>query len=267
MLTVQNYVKAESLEQAWELNQKKSNRIIGGMLWMRMGHRRVQTAIDLSGLGLDRIEETEQEFRIGCMVSLRQLEEHAGLAAYTQGAVKEALRHIVGVQFRNLATVGGSIFGRFGFSDVLTVFQAMDTCVELYKGGVIPLAEFAKAPRDRDILIHIIIKKRPASFVYQSVRNASTDFPVLTCAAARYASGQWRFAVGARPGRAVLLTEEAQAIEAGTEKAQKFGAFASEQIVTGSNMRGSAEYRKHLVGVLVTRAIEKLCAGGVKDAD
>lgn len=267
MLTIQNYVKAESLEQAWELNQKKSNRIIGGMLWMRMGSLRTQTAIDLSGLGLDKIEETEEEFRIGCMVSLRQLEEHASLAAYTGGAVKEALRHIVGVQFRNLATAGGSIFGRFGFSDVLTMFLAMDAYVELYKGGVMPLAEFAAMPRDRDILVHIIIKKRPAAFTYQSVRNASTDFPVLTCAAAKYADGQWRFAVGARPGRAVLLTDEKKMLDKGIAGAKEFGAFAAEQISVGSNMRGSAEYRKHLTEVLIVRSIEKLCAGGAKDAD
>ena len=53
MLTIQNYVRAESLEQAYELNQKKSARIIGGMLWLKMTHIRVQHAIDLSGLGLD----------------------------------------------------------------------------------------------------------------------------------------------------------------------------------------------------------------------
>ena len=55
---------------------------------------------------------------IGCMVTLRQMELHEGLSHYTEGAVKDAFRHIVGVQFRNLATVGGSLFGRFGFSDV-----------------------------------------------------------------------------------------------------------------------------------------------------
>ncbi len=267
MLTVQNYVKAESLEQAWELNQKKSNRIIGGMLWMRMGNLRAQTAIDLSGLGLDGIEETEEEFRIGCMVTLRQLEEHDGLAAYTDGALKEALRHIVGVQFRNLATVGGSIFGRFGFSDVLTMFLAMDTYVELYKGGRMPLSEFAAAPRNRDILVYVIVKKCPAAFVYQAVRSASTDFPVLTCAAGRYAGGQWRFTVGARPGRAVLLEDEKHILKEGAAAAKEFGAFAAERIVTGSNMRGSAEYRTHLTEVLITRSIEKLCAGGIKDAD
>ena len=38
MLTIQNYVRAESLEQAYELNQKKSAHIIGGMLWLKMTH-------------------------------------------------------------------------------------------------------------------------------------------------------------------------------------------------------------------------------------
>ena len=58
------------------------------------------------------------------MVTLGQLEGHDGLAAFTQGAMKEAVRHIVGTQFRNMATVGGSISGRFGFSDIWTLFLA-----------------------------------------------------------------------------------------------------------------------------------------------
>ena len=50
MLTIQNYKKVESLEEAYELNQKKANRIVGGMMWMRMGDNRMNTAIDYSGL-------------------------------------------------------------------------------------------------------------------------------------------------------------------------------------------------------------------------
>ena len=57
------------------------------------------------------------------------------------------------------ATVGGSIFGRFGFSDVLTCFLALDTYVELYKGGIVSLKEFVDMPRDNDILVRILIKK------------------------------------------------------------------------------------------------------------
>ena len=59
MLRIKQYVKAASLEEAYELNQKRSNRVLGGMLWMRMSDVQVQKAIDLSGLGLDTIEETD----------------------------------------------------------------------------------------------------------------------------------------------------------------------------------------------------------------
>lgn len=181
MLKIKEYVKVKDLEEAYLLNQKKTACVLGGMVWLKMGNRNISTAIDLSGLDLDMIEETEEEFRIGAMTSLRTLETHKGLEGYTQGAVKESLRHIVGVQFRNCATVGGSIFGRYGFSDVLTMFLAMDSYVELYKGGIVPLEDFAKKKPDRDILVRVIVKKRPIKTVYLSQRNSSTDFPVLTC--------------------------------------------------------------------------------------
>ena len=109
MITIQKYVRAQSLEEAWQLNQRGRNRIVGGMLWLRLGRGSVGTAIDLSGLGLDKIEETETEFSIGSMATLRQLEQHQGLNVYSCGAVKNAVKDIVGVQFRNMATIGGSI--------------------------------------------------------------------------------------------------------------------------------------------------------------
>lgn len=63
MHTIRNYIMAESLEQAWELNQKgRNNVIIGGNLWLKMGNRNILNAIDLSTLGLDRIEEDESGF-------------------------------------------------------------------------------------------------------------------------------------------------------------------------------------------------------------
>ena len=251
MMTIRDYKRAESLEEAWQLNQKKQNRILGGMIWLKMETINVGTAIDLSGLGLDTIEETPEEFSIGAMVTLRQLEEHPGLAAYTQGAVREALRHIVGVQLRNLATVGGSIYSRFGFSDVLTLFMAMDCWVELYKGGLVPLQEYAQRPYDRDIVVRLVVKKETAAYCYQSVRNSQTDIPVLTCAAARLADGSYRFAVGARPLRAVLYQLPAA-------PAAELASQVQQQVVTGSNMRGSAEYRRHLTGVLVRRTAQEL---------
>ncbi|MBS6396979.1 MAG: FAD binding domain-containing protein [Clostridiales bacterium] len=263
MITCKNYVKAESLEQAYELNQKKSNLLIGGMLWLKMGQRNVQTVIDLSGLGLDTIEEDEEEFRIGCMATLRQIEQHEGLDSYSCGAVRESVRHIVGVQFRNVATVGGSIFGRFGFSDVLTMFLAMDSYVELYRGGIVPLEEFAGSKRDRDILVRLIVKKTPGSFAYQSMRNTRTDFPTLAVAVS-VLNGQAAAVVGARPARAMRISDEKKICEnvMTEETAAAFGDYVAEMVSTGSNLRGSGEYRKQLARVLVKRACMEL--GGKK---
>ena len=61
MIEIANYVKVKSLQEAYELNQKKSSVVIGGMLWLKMQRRKVNTAIDLSELGLDTIEETTEE--------------------------------------------------------------------------------------------------------------------------------------------------------------------------------------------------------------
>lgn len=258
MMTIREYKRAESLEEAWQLNQKRPNRVLGGMIWLKMENINVGTAIDLSGLGLDTIEETDEGFSIGAMVTLRQLELHPGLAAYTDGAVRESVRHIVGVQLRNLATVGGSIYSRFGFSDVLTMFLALNASVELYKGGVVPLAEYAQRPYDRDILVRVLVPKENARFVYQSVRNSQTDFPVLTCAAAKLADGSIRTAIGARPGKAVLYTAAPEAGETAEEFAARFAAEVKADIKTESNLRGGAEYRRHLAGVLTKRAVCRL---------
>ena len=209
MLKIKSYVKVNSLAEAYELNQKKTARVLGGMVWMKMGNRAVSTAIDLSGLGLDTISEDDDEFVIGCMTPLRDLETNEALNTYTHGAMKESLCHIVGVQFRNCATVGGSIYGRFGFSDVLTMFLGMDTWVELYDAGRIPLTEFVNMKKDNDILVNIIVRKEPLLTCYLSQRNTKTDFPVLTCTAS-VIGDEARTVIGARPARAMVVEDKKQ---------------------------------------------------------
>lgn len=255
MITIQNYVRAESLEQAYELNQKKSARILGGMLWLKMAKNTVGTAVDLSGLGLDTIEETGEGFSIGAMVTLRQLEQHPGLNACTGGAFAKALAPVVGVQFRNMATVGGSVWSRFGFSDVLTLLLALDTTVELYKGGLIPLETFAAMPYDRDLLMRVHIRKTPGRVAYEAMRIQRTDLPVLTCAVSDM--GGVRAVIGARPGKPVVLRDEKGLLAGGIseESAAAFAADVAARVPMGANSRGSAAYRTHLAEVLTRRCV------------
>jgi len=259
MIAIQNYVRPQTIEEAWRLNQKRQNRILGGMLWLKMSRASVHTAIDLCDLGLNTIEENETLFSIGASVSLRALETHQGLNAYTGDFFKNALQNIVGVQFRNMATVGGSIWGRFGFSDVLTAFLALDSYVELYKGGIIPLEQFTAMPYDRDILVRVLVKKKPGSFRYSSMRNQRTDFPVLCCAVSRTDNGSCAV-IGARPGKAVVVRDTASILQTHNtpECISAFADFVSENVPTASNLRGSAEYRTHLIRVLTARTLTEL---------
>lgn len=256
IITFQKYERPQTLDEAWELNQKKRNRIVAGTMWMKMGTHSFGTAIDLCDLGLNQIEETDEEFRIGAMVTLRQMEKHPGLAVYSCGAVEAAFKDIVGVQFRNGATLGGSLWRRMGFSDILTVFLAMDSYVELYKGGIVPLEEFARMPYDKDVLVRLVVKKQPGAFSYQAVRKQRTDIPSLNCAAAQM-TGEWRVVVGSRPARAVVLRDEQGLLAGGIteESAAAFADYAAGAVTVSGNMWGSAEYRRALVPVLTRRAL------------
>ncbi len=272
MFYYNQYVRAQSLDEAYELYQKKPNFVLGGMLWLKMKNKTLGTAIDLCDLGLDQIDEDENEFRIGAYATLRQIETHEALNAYTHGAIAESVRHIVGVQFRNVATVGGSIWGRFGFSDVMTIFRALGAKVQLHKAGIMDLDEFAALPRTtRDVLVSVIVPKNAKGIVYLSQRNQSTDFPVLTCAVANR-SGRYVAVIGASPYMAEPVWDEDGILDGITgaetagnkaltensennEKIEKFAEYVAEHIRFGSNIRAGAEYREMICKVLTRRAV------------
>ena len=272
MFYYNQYVRAQSLDEAYELYQKKPNFVLGGMLWLKMKNKTLGTAIDLCDLGLDQIDEDENGFRIGAYATLRQIETHEALNAYTHGAIAESVRHIVGVQFRNVATVGGSIWGRFGFSDVMTIFRALGAKVQLHKAGIMDLDEFAALPRTtRDVLVSVIVPKNAKGVVYLSQRNQSTDFPVLTCAVANR-SGRYVAVIGASPYMAEPVWDEEGILDCLSDaktdgnaaltdnsesnaKIDKFAGYVAEHIRFGSNIRAGAEYREIICRVLTRRAV------------
>lgn len=259
MFTAENYVLAESLEQAYELNKGRTSTIVGGMLWLKMNQKKYKTLIDLGGLGLNKIEENEEEFSVGCMTTLRQLELHESLNETFDGAFKKAVEHIVGVQFRNGATVGGSVYGRYGFSDVLTLLMALDSYVELYKGGIVSIEEYSKMAYDNDIVVRVIVKKNDAKVSYLTQRLSETDFPILACAVAKTLEG-WKIAVGARPKKAVLA-EQNLSSEPTKDEIELVKKTIADNLSFESNMRGSDKYRQVLCSVLVGRAIDEIMGG------
>lgn len=255
MFTVKNYVVAKTLDEAYTLLQKnRQNRILGGTMWMRMGNKAIDTAIDLSALGLDQIIETDEMIEIGAMCTLRQVETSDVLKNYCDGILSQSVAQIVGVQFRNSATVGGSVYSRFGFSDLLTALLGLDTYVELYHGGQVDLKTFMDMPYTKDIITKMRIYKEKGRGVYLTERLSATDLPLLTVCATRTSLG-YRVVIGARPSRARLAEVNIGPCTT-DEQYEEIATQAVQSLTFGSNMRGTETYRKRIAVVLVKRALK-----------
>ena len=261
MFGLKDYVAVTTPEQAWQLLQAdKNNVILGGLLWMKMGKKQYHTGIDLKNLGLDRIIEKPQCIEVGAMTSLRQMETSPVLAKWFGHIFPQGLKAIVGIQFRNLATVGGSVYARFGFSDVITSLLCLETQVHLYDRGKISLKEFLSMPTKKDILLKVEIPKESRASSYQSIRKSATDFPVLSLAASRCRS-TWTISIGARPQRACLAPETAALLPDTPDDAQIETACDTlvREVGFGTDQRGSKEYRQALSKVLLKRGITQIC--------
>lgn len=258
MFTLMELVQPQSLEEAYEiLIKRKNNIVIGGSAFLRMGKKRIGTGIDLSNLNLNLIEETSDYIEIGAMTTLRDLEVSPILNKYFNQVIPNSVKDIIGVQFRNVVTVGGSVFSKYGFSDLIVGLLALETEVELYNGGRMPLEKFLNRKYEKDILVKLYIKKNNANAVYKCMRNSRSDYPILNLAVSKE-NDKVKICVGARPQRATIAYKASEFLsnnELNEENIVKASEIASEELVFGSNMRASKEYRKAVCKSLVKNAL------------
>lgn len=261
MFTLQNLVQPESIQEAYEIIiKRKSNTVLGGCAFLRMGSKRIGTAVELSKLNLDYIKEFDEYMEIGAMTTFRSLETNLALKENFNGLLTKAVSNIIGVQFRNVVTIGASVYSKYGFSDIITALLALDTEVELYKAGRMSLEEFLDMPYEKDILTRIFIKKNNRKSSYKDFRNSMSDYPILNIAVSNVGM-EWKIVVGAKPRRAEIAKNAS--LELSKEnltdaKIEAAARMASEELVFGSNMRATEEYRKAICKVLIKRAIKEV---------
>ncbi|WP_353097573.1 FAD binding domain-containing protein [Tissierella praeacuta] len=259
MITFGDYILPKDVDEAYStLISKKSARLIGGGCFLRMGNRRIGLAIDLSQAGINYINELEEEVEIGGMTSLRDYETSEILKGNFGDIIEDSVKHIIGVQLRSIATIGATVYSKYGFSDPITALLALNADIYLYKGGRISLEEYLKEEnRRKDILEKIIIKKNVEVAAFETLRNSAVDYAILSVGASRI-NGKYRISIGARPRVATLAyraMEYINSVEVNEDTATKAGELASEEIHFGTNNRGTGEYRKETSKILVKRAL------------
>lgn len=259
MFTFANFFPASTIEEAYaELMKNRKNVLLGGTSYLRMGNTNYNTAVDISNVtDIDKITEKEDSFEIGAMVSFRQLETDKNLYQWFP-VISTAVSDIVGVQLRNNVRIGATVFTKHGFSDLITALLSLDTYVVLYKGGELKLEDFLKEKESRrDILVKVIIKKEKLKTSFQCVRKSKADYSVLNMAVSRNEAGNMRVAVGSRPSRAVLAHKTMEFLKDNFDEKQA-GEILQREIVFGSNMRGTKEYRELLGAALLAKALKEV---------
>ncbi len=259
-MNIGNYVKVKSIEEAYNLLQEdKDNLIVGGGAWLKQTNKNVKTMIDLERCNLNQITENKDTLVIGSMTTLRDLECNKSLKEIDGGILVKAISGIMGVSIRNIATIGGSIVGRYSFSDILTPLLVMDCTLEFFKDGSMTIQEFLSTKKLNDILLNITIKKSNNKGYFYAMKKTSLDFAVINVAITK--GKTISIAVGARPSVAALQTEAMDYInneQVNTEAIDKTASMISSQTKFGSNAKASEEYRRSITNTYIKRGLKEV---------
>ena len=255
-MKVNEYYRASSLEDAYQkLQEDPRNVILAGGLWIKKMGQNYNALIDISTLGLNKISETKDEVVVGSMTTQRDFENSDVVRKLFNDAIAFSVREVMGVNFRNLATIGGSIMGRYPFSDVICGLLPYDVTLEFYPKNSMSLEYYLNYKGKLNaILIAIHIKKGTGKGFYKKVKTTALDFPIVNIAVAKV-NDEYRIAVGARPMVAALAKKAMEYLNSGNKDFNKAAELAVEELQFMDNKDASKEYRIDLAKVYVRRGL------------
>jgi carbon-monoxide dehydrogenase medium subunit len=209
------------------------------------------------------------------MVRHRELLESEALAAAFP-IFRDAERVIADPVVRNRGTLGGSLCQADPSEDLSAVCTTLGaSCVIQGPDGVrtLTMEEFHRGPyetavQDDELLIEIRIPVRPnGSSAYEKVERRAGDWAVTSAGAAVWLADG--VIADARIGLAAVgpNTTGLPAISAALhgrppseELYEEAGALAAQSCRPVTDMRGSAEYKRHLAAELTKRALRRAVA-------
>ena len=253
-MKAKSFLRASSLEEAYKLvKESPKNKIVAGGLWLKKGNADVDTLIDLSLLGLDKIEDKIDYVEVGALVTQRQFE----LCDLVPDMAREAIKSVMGPAFRDIATIGGSVYGKFGFSDVITGLLGYKVDLIFYPEAKISLLEYIKKPGFFDgILTHIRIYKEEVKGFFKKVGITALDYPILNVAVTK--GKEYRVVIGSRPLVATRCEKTEAYLNEGGKDFEKAALMAFEELKFGDSIATKGEYRKHLALTYVRRGLEEV---------
>ena len=262
-MKIKEYYRAYSLEDAYQkLQEDAKNVILAGGLWIKKTNQDLNTLIDISTLGLNQISENKDEVVVGAMTTQRDFENSPIIKKLFNGAIAFSVREVMGVNFRNLATIGGSIMGRYPFSDVIAGLLPYHVTLKFYPEQEMSLEQYLNhAGRLNAILVEIRIKKENGSGYFKKVKTTALDFPIINFAVSKI-NNKFTIVVGARPMVAAIAHKASDYLNSLSEIKEddysKAGELVVEELNFLDNVSASKEYREDLTKVYVKRGLKEV---------
>lgn len=274
MTSVQTYQRPSSIEEAWSLlseNGKSAKLVGGGVDIALFTPPEVTTLIDLTLLSHRSIEMRDGELILGAGVTLTEMLESPVVNSYLDGIVGRMLRQVASPLLRNVATIGGSLASTHPWSDVITLFLALDARVTQYAGKeqTTTLEDLMEQRGiiDRAIITTVTLPVA-ANRTYASFETfVRTEFDVgmLNCACRLTLGDEGcsdsRIVFGGTPdiGHRISTVEDALHGKALTADVIEAAAeLAAGAIPARDDVRASADYRRVLAGAGVRRCLHRI---------
>ncbi len=272
------YERATSVDQAIGLLERLGStaRLVAGghslLPMMKLRLANFEYLIDINDLHaeLGYIAVEPGQVRVGAMTRHRELLESDELVAAFP-IFRDAERVIADPVVRNRGTIGGSLCQADPSEDLSAVCTTLDaSCVIRGPRGerVVSMNEFYRGPYetavgDDEILTEIRLPIRPGgSSAYYKVDRRAGDWAVVSAGAALWLDGGLisdarvgLAAVGPNTTGIPAISEALRGSPPSEDIYRRAGEIAAASCQPVTDMRGSAEYKRHLADELTRRAL------------
>jgi carbon-monoxide dehydrogenase medium subunit len=277
------YERATSVDHAIGLLARlgDSARLLAGghslLPMMKLRLAAPEYIIDINDLHaeLGYIRVGPAEVRIGAMTRHRELLESDALAEVLP-IFRDAERVIADAVVRNRGTLGGSLCQADPSEDLSAACAALAaSCVIRGPDGerVVTMEEFHRGPYEtavghHEMLTEVRVPVRPnGSSAYEKVERRAGDWAVLSAGAAVWLDdgviAKARVGLAAAGPHTIVIPAVSEALRGRRPSPGLYdeaGDLAAANCEPATDMRGSAEYKRHLAKVLTKRALSRSVA-------
>ena len=259
------YVRPSSVEDALAaLAEPEAKALAGGQSLvsvMKLRLARPELVVDIGRLELAGLDTRDGELRIGALTTWSDLGAAPELRRPALAAIAECAAGIGDLQVRNRGTLGGSLAHADPASDMPAVLLALGArAVVRSTGGErtietreLFLGPFMTAIVDGELLTEVAVPLPPtgSGSAYASIEHPASGFALAGAAALVRPEGSSSVAVTGIGATPFLLDGDPEAAIAGAD-------------VYGDRF-APMEYRRHLAGVVVERALASAAARAKED--